>query len=64
MLQAPSMDTVHHTVCHKNIHDSKIPAENYHKILVHGRKKLGAQHTLTTKDKKKNDMKEAEWSRR
>jgi hypothetical protein len=26
--------------------------------------KMGAQHTLTTKDKKKNDMKEAEWSRR
>ena len=37
MLQA-SVHIVRHTVCHKDIHDSKIPAENYHKILVNGRK--------------------------
>jgi hypothetical protein len=46
-------------VCHKNVHDSKIPQNSGAR-----QKKVGAQHTLTTKDKKKNDMKEAEWSRR
>ena len=38
MLQASMHIVCQHTVCHKNIHDSKIPAEIYHKILVHDRK--------------------------
>ena len=29
----------------KNIHDSKIPAENYHKILAHGRKRGHTAHS-------------------
>jgi hypothetical protein len=52
-LQAPSMDTVHHTVCRKNIHDSKIPAKNYHKILVHGRKNWAHSTLSQQKTRKK-----------